>query len=137
MLKIKSLKPFIPAYCFAALILIGSAIPTYRLHRLQRQSPILEVLLSDFVMHFVAFSLLAFLLSIGYVKVRQLRLWWVKAAAVALFVGVLVEVIQIFLPYRDFSTKDLGVDVLGIAAALVLFVTLNSKYSYFRDRWGF
>ena len=93
--------------------------------------------MSDFVMHFAAFSLLAFLLSIGYFRTRQVRLWWVKAAAVSLFVGVLVEVIQLFLPYRDFSTRDLGVDVLGIGAALVLFGALKSKYFRFRDKKGF
>jgi VanZ family protein len=125
MSKLKSLRPFIPAYSFAALILIGSSIPTYGLHRLQRRSAILRILLSDYVFHFVAFALLAILLGIGYVKAKKSKLWWVKAAAAALFVGVLVEVIQIFIPYRNFSTGDLGVDVIGIIAALVPFVVIH------------
>jgi VanZ family protein len=133
MAKIKSLRPFIPAYSFAVLILIGSSIPTYRLHRLQRQSPILEILLSDFVIHFFAFAVLAFLLSMGYVKAEKFPFWWAKAAALSFFVGSLVEVIQIFLPYRSFSTRDLGVDVVGIMTALVLFAVFCRKHPYCRD----
>lgn len=71
--------------------------------------------------------ILAFLLSMGYVKAKQARLWWVKAASVSLSVGILVEVIQIFLPYRDFSTKDLGVDILGIVTAVVIYAFVHIK----------
>ena len=125
MSKLRSLKPFIPAYSFAVLILIGSSIPTYKLHRLQRQSSILKILLSDFVIHFIAFAVLAVLLSIGYVKSKKYKTWWLNAALVSIFVGVLVEVIQIFLPYRSFSTRDLGVDVVGILTALIFFSILK------------
>jgi VanZ family protein len=121
MSKLRSLKPFIPAYGFATLILIGSSIPTYTLHRLQRHSSILKILLSDFVIHFVAFAILTVLLSIGYVKSKRTKIWWLKAALVSMFVGVLVEVIQTFLPYRSFSTRDLGIDVIGIITALIIF----------------
>jgi len=127
MSKLKSLRPFIPAYSFAVLILIGSSIPTYRLQQLQRKSPILKIVLSDFVIHFVAFALLAILLSIGCVKANESKFWWMKAALVSFYVGLLVEVIQIFLPYRNFSTRDLGVDVVAIITALVLFVILKKK----------
>jgi len=116
MSKIKSLKPFIPAYSFAALILIGSSIPTDKLNQ--------KILSSDFVTHIAAFSLLAILLSIGYVNTKKIRFWCVKAAAVSLLVGVLAEVIQFFLPYRNFSIKDLGADVIGIITALVLFAVI-------------
>ncbi|UCE40715.1 MAG: VanZ family protein [Candidatus Aminicenantes bacterium] len=125
MTKLKSLKPFIPAYSFATLILIGSSIPTDRLNRLQRQIPIMRILLSDFVIHFFAFAILVILLGIGYIKANKPKFWWAKAAAASLFVGVLVEVIQLFLPYRSFSTGDLGVDIIGIIAALVPFVVIN------------
>ena len=125
MSKLRSLKAFIPAYSFAVLILIGSSIPTYKLHRLQRQSSILKILLSDFVIHFIAFAVLAVLLSIGYVKSKKSKTWWLKSALVSIFVGVLVEVIQIFLPYRSFSTRDLGVDVVGILTALIFFSILK------------
>jgi VanZ family protein len=96
----------------------------------------LAILLSDFVLHFVAFFILAFLLSMGYVKTKQIRLWWAKAAALSLLVGLLVEVIQIFLPYRNFSVKDMGVDVLGIVTALAFFALLTRGHSYFRRKWG-
>ena len=125
MSKLRSLKPFIPAYSFAVLILIGSSIPTYKLHRLQRQNPILKILLSDFVIHFVAFTILTVLLSIGYVKFKKSKSWWLKAAFLSMFVGVLVEVIQIFLPYRSFSTRDLGVDFVGILTGLVFFLIMK------------
>lgn len=121
MSKLKSLRPFIPAYSFAVLILIGSSIPTYQLHQ--------EILPSDSVIHFVAFALLTILLSVGYVKANKSKFWWAKAAVASLFVGVLVELIQIFLPYRNFSTRDLGIDVVGIITALVLFAILKKKWN--------
>ena len=132
--KIKSLKPFIPAYTFAALILVGSSIPTDSLDQLQRQSPILEILLSDFVIHFAAFGLLALLLGFGYIKAKKLRLWWAKAASLSLFVGLLVEAIQFFIPYRDFSIRDLVVDILGIVTVLVPYAVLNMEYFRTRDK---
>jgi VanZ family protein len=119
--KLKSLKPFIPAGIFATLILIGSSIPTTQLQRLQRKSPILKILLSDSVLHLVAFAILALLLSIGYLKSGKSKIWWLKSAFLSFVVGILVEVIQIYLPYRTFSTRDLAVDVIGIGTALIIF----------------
>jgi VanZ family protein len=124
--KLKSLKPFIPAYLFASLILIGSSIPTYKLHRLQRKHLILRILFSDIVMHFVAFVILTVLLSIGYVKISQSKSWWIKAAGGSFFVGCLVEAIQLFLPYRSFSVSDLSIDLIAIIVALVVFAVVHS-----------
>jgi VanZ family protein len=123
MSKLRSLRPFIPAYSFAVLILIGSSIPTNKLLLFQRHSSILKILLSDFFIHFGAFAILTVLLSIGYFKSRESKAWWIKVALVSLLVGILVEVIQFFLPYRSFSIRDLGIDVVGISTALVLFTT--------------
>jgi VanZ family protein len=120
MTKLKTLKPFIPAYVFACLILIGSSIPTDKLNQ--------EILSSDFVTHFVAFFFLAILFGVGCVRSKKMKLWCAKTAAAAFFVGVLAEVIQLFLPYRYFSLKDLGADFLGIITALVLFAALLGIY---------
>ncbi len=124
--KLKSLKPFIPAYVFASLILIGSSIPTYKLHRLQRKHLILRILFSDIFIHFVAFVVLTVLLSIGYVKINQSKSWWIKAAGGAFFVGCLVEAIQVLLPYRSFSISDLSVDLIAIIVALVVFAVVQN-----------
>ena len=94
----------------------------------------MKILLSDFVLHFVAFAILAVLLSIGYVKSKKYKTWWLKAAYMSLFVGVLVEVIQIFLPYRSFSTRDLAIDVVGIITALVLFVAARFPVRFDRTK---
>ena len=123
MSKPKSLKPFVPAYVFMSLILIASAVPTHSLHRLQRKSLILKILLSDIIFHFAAFAVLTILLSIGYVRAGEPKAWWIKAAAASFFVGCLVEVIQIFLPYRSFSLRDLAVDGIAIFVILVIFTT--------------
>jgi VanZ family protein len=123
MSKLKSLKPFIPAYIFALLILIGSSIPTYELYRLQRKSALWRIFLSDVFMHFAAFAFLTVLLSIGYAKAGGTKYWWIKAAAVSFFVGWLVEIIQIFLPYRSFSMRDIAVDLIAIFVALIVYAT--------------
>lgn len=125
MSKIRSHKPFIPAYVFASLILIGSSIPTHSLYPLQKKSLVLRIFFSDIFMHFAAFVLLTVLLSIGYVKTGESKNWWIKAAAVSFSIGCLVEVIQIFLPYRSFSMGDLGVDLIAIIVALVVFTIVK------------
>jgi VanZ family protein len=121
MSKLKSLKPFIPAGFFAVLIIIGSSIPPEALNQ--------EILSSDKASHFVAFSILAILFCIGYVNMKKIRFWYVRAAAASLFVGVLTEVIQFFIPYRSFSIEDLGADVAGIITALVFFAAIFGIYS--------
>ena len=113
MSRLESHKAFIPAYGFAVLIIIGSTLPPNKIPP--------EILSYDFIIHSVAFAILAILLGVGYIRVNRPKFWKVRAAAASLSVGVMVEVIQFFLPYRNFSKIDLAADLLGVVVALAIF----------------
>jgi VanZ family protein len=75
--------------------------------------------LNDKVSHILAFYVLAFLLDFS-VPERPFNL---KLAVALLGFGLLIELIQYFIPYRSCSLLDLAADAIGIAlywASLVL-----------------
>jgi VanZ family protein len=43
------------------------------------------------------------------------------------FYGILIEIIQAFLPYREFSTLDFAADMVGVTLFLIL-RTIFRKY---------
>ena len=66
--------------------------------------------------HLIAFIVLSFLAHIAYPKVKKLK--WATAL---FFYGLLIEAVQYFLPYREFSLLDLATDSVGIIAYLIIF----------------
>jgi len=68
--------------------------------------------------HLIAFIVLSFLAHIAYPKVKKLK--WATAL---FFYGLLIEAVQYFLPYREFSLLDLATDSVGIIAYLIIFWT--------------
>ena len=68
--------------------------------------------------HLIAFIVLSFLAHIAYPKVKNLK--WATAL---FFYGLLIEAVQYFLPYREFSLLDLATDSVGIIAYLIIFWT--------------
>jgi VanZ family protein len=71
--------------------------------------------------HFVEYLVFAFLLAVAFggwrLNARALGL----AAAVAVGVGWLIEVVQVPIPYRDFQVSDGVTDMAGVVAGLALF----------------
>lgn len=59
--------------------------------------------------HFFAFGVLYILLSFGYVGLKG----WQKAFLLLLF-GAQIEIVQSFLPSREFSLLDIVADSIGI-----------------------
>jgi VanZ family protein len=77
--------------------------------------------LSDVILHAVAFSYLTFALMLARYRGPDR----VGAVSVRVFVmmagyGLLIELLQAFVPERTPSVKDLVVDVVGIAAGLAV-----------------
>jgi len=114
-------RPFFPAYAFSLVIFVGASVPPAGLGMFQRSHRIFRLLLSDKVLHFLAFGILAFLLCRGYWKSGSRGVFWFKAGFISFFFGLFIEVYQLILPYRMFSVADLGADVAGIAVALAGF----------------
>ncbi len=66
--------------------------------------------------HLIAFGILSFLCHIAFQTHQSIK--W----AFALFgYGLLIELVQYFLPYREFSLLDLATDLLGIVLYLIIF----------------
>jgi VanZ family protein len=113
-------KHFIPAYVFAGLIVIGSSISTRGLRKIRRIHELFHLIFSDYSMHFFGFAIFAILLAWGYYK-NKTSLLLFRAGLIACMFGLVIEVYQKFLPYRDFSLIDLAFDWAGVLLALPVF----------------
>lgn len=75
--------------------------------------------------HFFEFAALAFLVAMAWDGRPSWRTF-VRAAAVAVAIGVVVELVQGPLPYRDCQLSDVGVDTAGAALGLLTFSLVAS-----------
>jgi len=105
---------FLPAYLFGGLIFIGASVSTNELYKIQRLHVLLDLLFSDFSLHFFGFGGFALLLAWGDYK-NESSFPVLRAGVIAGCFGLTIEVYQLFLPYRDFSFKDMGADLAGIS----------------------
>ena len=71
-----------------------------------------QVPVNDKLGHFLAFYGLALLADFSF----RATGYGLNKALPLLGYGLLIEIIQHFIPYRDFSLPDLGADALGLAA---------------------
>jgi VanZ family protein len=79
---------------------------------------------SDKVKHILAFYVLSFLADYSTPRVR----FNLSKGLAVLGYGLLIEVIQYFLPYREFSLFDLAADGIGIAAYVLSQPTVGRIY---------
>lgn len=77
---------------------------------------------ASFLMHLVIFFFLAAISFVGWVDMAPRMVIFMIALAVVL------EIVQILLPGRNFSTMDLAGNMIGVALAWIFFrVLLNFK----------
>jgi VanZ family protein len=84
--------------------------------------------------HFVAYALLAFVLAVALDDWRLSRRAALGAAALAVSLGVAIELVQAPLPYRDCQLADALVDVAGAALGLAAF-SAAARARARRSRW--
>jgi VanZ family protein len=84
----------------------------------------------DKLNHLLAFAVLLMLLDWGY---PVLPLWHFKLPSL-LFYACLIEFIQAFIPYREFSLLDIGADMLGLGIYLIVRPRLVSSLIFNPDR---
>jgi len=81
---------------------------------------------SDKLDHFLAFAVLAWLADKSYPG----KHWEVHRSLLLLGYGLLIELVQYFLPFREFSLLDLAADAAGIVcygAAVRIYQSLRLK----------
>ena len=102
---------------WAAVILLGAVLPVAQIFGWEAAEG--WSLLASLV-HAVEFAVFAVLLAVAWRRrvPGSSGVW--PAAALSAAYGLLVEVVQGPIPYRDFDLRDLAFDVAGIAAGLLL-----------------
>ncbi len=107
---------------FRAALVVTLVITMY-LATTQQEPSVIDNL-NDKVNHVLAFYVLAFLADYSAPKVR----FNLSKGLAILGYGLLIEVIQYFLPYREFSLFDLAADGVGVAAYAISQPVLGRLY---------
>lgn len=112
---------FLPSYIFGTAVILSASVPLESLDKIKGCNTLLDILLSDCVFHFFAFGIFALLLSYGFLKRKEPAFPVLKIGLLSSCFGVLIEIIQIVIPYRTFGLIDIVFDLAGIVTALVLY----------------
>jgi len=80
---------------------------------------------SDKSLHFIGLFILSLLLIFTFKNYAAKRVY-LKSLIIAIIIGILIEIIQLFIPSRTFSLLDLAADLGGIFLAM-LFSWMLSK----------
>ncbi len=88
---------------------------------LKKPGPEVQGLLNDKVAHFIAFFGLAFFIEVAFPEVK--RAWKIL---VLFSYGLLIEIIQLNLGYRDFSWLDWLADITGVLVYQPLIRPVNA-----------
>lgn len=84
----------------------------------------------DKLNHLLAFAVLLMLLDLGH---PRMAFWQFKVPAL-LFYACLIEFIQAFIPYREFSLLDIVADMLGLGVYLLVRPCLLSSLLLSHER---
>lgn len=103
----KKLKKYKISIIWAAIMMIACTINLQ-----SNEPPKIEIPYLDKIVHFGIYAILGFLLTIEP-KITNL-----KALIICACYGLLIEIIQIFLPWRSFEVADIIADTLGAAVGI-------------------
>ncbi|NIR53156.1 hypothetical protein GWO43_31330 [candidate division KSB1 bacterium] len=110
---------YLPAILWAALIFVGSSIPS-------QSMPKFTIETKDLVLHFIEYALFGVFLAIAFISSSD-RISW-KPFNIALLVGVvyaaLDELHQKFVSGRVCAFTDFVADSLGVLFGLALFIAV-------------
>ena len=84
---------------------------------------VLNMVNFDKVVHFFTFLLLSIIFLFAYSFSKP---FFAVAFLMSMF-GLLIEVVQLYVPNRLFSVYDLIADVLGVLAALLIYKLIDKK----------
>ena len=112
------------------LALVATLMVVMHLATTQMNYPVVENM-NDKVNHILAFYVLGFLADFSF----PVKRFGLSKVLPVLGYGLLIEVIQYFLPYRSFSLYDLAADAAGLAVYWVSLPALK-HLPLLRRRWS-
>tara|TARA_Y100000768_G_scaffold333685_1_gene273855 strand:- start:90 stop:440 length:351 start_codon:yes stop_codon:yes gene_type:complete len=77
----------------------------------------------DKVLHFLCFSYLTLITWLSKILDKDLHVY-----VIVLAYGILIEIVQRFLPYRSFEYLDIFADFLGIIVGFMIIKILKNLY---------
>ena len=77
----------------------------------------------DKVLHFLCFSYLTLITWLSRILNKDLHVY-----VIVLAYGILIEIVQRFLPYRSFEYLDIFADFVGIIGGLVIIKIFKNLY---------
>ena len=77
----------------------------------------------DKVLHFLCFSYLTLITWLSRILNKDLHVY-----VIVLAYGILIEIVQRFLPYRSFEYLDIFADFVGVIAGLIIIKILKNFY---------
>jgi len=110
----------VAAVAWAAAIVVFGVLPTQGVVHAVAEGRGGDELLTS-AGHFAAYVILAFVLAVALDNWRLSRRAVVGAAALAVSLGVAIELVQAPLPYRDCQLRDALVNAAGAALGLAVF----------------
>jgi VanZ family protein len=119
------------AVVWAAVIAVSGVLPTQGVIHVVAEGR--DDLLAS-AGHFGSYAVLAFVLAVALDDWRISRRAIVGAAMLAVSLGVVVELVQAPLPYRDCQLSDALVDAAGAALGLAVFSAVARARAR-RPRW--
>ena len=87
--------------------------------------------LNDKFSHLLAFFVLAMLQDFSFPRIK----FGLSKVLILMAFGLLIEVIQYFLPYRTFSLYDLGADAIGVLV-YIIWTPVLKQIPFVCRRWS-
>ena len=81
------------------------------------------IIFLDKLLHFLCFSYLTLITWLCRILNKDLHVY-----VIVLAYGILIEVVQRFLPYRSFEYLDIFADFVGVIAGLIIIKILKNLY---------
>lgn len=113
------IKYFLPTFLFGVIIIITSALPMEFVRKLQYSLIPLRITLSNYCLHFFAFGIFTAFLFYGFYRAKN-RPYLICIGFISLLFVVLIEIFQMFIPYREFEFIDMIPGFVGIIFSLIL-----------------
>ena len=95
-------------------------------------------LITDKGVHILGFALLQALVlrAAVYLWPRGSRMVWLSiAGTLSMLVGILLEIVQAFVPYRSAEWLDLAADAIGVSLASAVFWALIVRWRPVSSMW--